>query len=101
PVVSPSGVGSGSAPAFRFSAAPTVIRGSGRFEFGRPLEAAGRITILDATGRRVRTIEVASGEPAVAWRADDDAGRTLGPGLYFARFAGAGRTASTRVVVLR
>ena len=100
PVVTPSGVGPGAA-AFRFSAAPSVIRGSGRFEFGRPLEAAGRITILDVTGRRVRTIDVESGQPAVAWRADDDAGRALGPGLYFARFAGAGRIAGTRVVVLR
>lgn len=101
PVVSQASVGPAATPEFRFAATPTVARGSTRFQFGRPLGAAGQITIVDASGRHVRTLSVASGATAAEWRADDDAGRALRPGLYLARFSGEGRFAIARVAVLR
>jgi hypothetical protein len=100
PVISPASASEPVA-AFRFTASPTVARGSTRFEFGRPISGASRITIVDATGRRVRTLEVAAGATTSPWRTDDDAGRPLPPGLYLAHFEGEGHGATTRVAVLR
>jgi hypothetical protein len=101
PVVGSASAGPQPPAVFRFTASPTVARGWTRFEFGRPLAAESRITIVDAAGRRVRTLRVAAGEAAAPWRADDDGGRALRPGLYLAHFEGDGHAATTRVAVLR
>lgn len=66
--------------------------------------ASPDITILDATGRRVRRIarvEQASIRAEFLWDCHDESGRAVAPGLYFARARAAGRSAVVRVPLLR
>lgn len=63
-----------------------------------------RIEIFDLAGRRVRDVRDAG--PAIegtwVWRGDDDGGRSLRAGAYFARVTPAGgRTIQRRVVLVR
>lgn len=70
---------------------------------GRPVE----IGVFDVSGRRVAAIESlgahgaeAGGVPrVVTWDGTDRAGRSLRPGLYFLKLAGAGSRASARLVI--
>jgi hypothetical protein len=52
-----------------------------------PVPGPARLTVYDALGRRVRSLaaDVGSGERRTAWDGTDDAGRDVGPGVYFAR----------------
>jgi hypothetical protein len=61
--------------------------------------AAGRVTVLDASGRVTRSFAVPAG--AARWDGRDDAGRPAPPGLYFIRWSGAQATRTARVVRLR
>ncbi len=64
--------------------------------------AGGRIraTILDAAGRRVRTLEAPAGAEILHWDGRDDAGRTTAPGIYAVRLEIEGSTAAGRLVRL-
>ena len=64
--------------------------------------AAVRLSIFDATGRRVRTLERAHRGPGtyqVAWDGTDEAGRDLTSGIYFARIDVGGEM--QRVTIVR
>jgi hypothetical protein len=69
--------------------------------FAGPEATDASIDVYDAAGRRVRRLHrgaLEPGEHAFAWDGRDDAGRTVGAGLYFAR-ARAGRAdAVTKLV---
>lgn len=78
---------------------PTSGAATIRFALAEPGEA--RLEVLDATGRRVAVLARGphgAGEHAVVWNGRDDAGTRVPPGLYFARWAGAGRVETSRVV---
>ncbi|MBI5709442.1 MAG: hypothetical protein HZC42_03940 [Candidatus Eisenbacteria bacterium] len=100
-VVAPTGVPVAAAGGLRFAAQPSVARGWTRFDFGAPLAAAARVTLVDVAGRVVRTLVAAAGETGVRWLADDDAGRRVPGGIYFARLETAGRILVTRVAAIR
>ncbi|NNM32369.1 MAG: T9SS type A sorting domain-containing protein [Gemmatimonadetes bacterium] len=58
------------------------------------------ITIFDARGRRVRTLDTQS-RPSVVWDGRDTAGRSLASGVYFARTRGGSGEASVRWILRR
>jgi hypothetical protein len=65
---------------------------------------AVRLSVFDASGRRVRTLfggERSRGDLVVYWDRDDDTGRPLGMGVYFVRLKSPGGYASSRVVIVR
>lgn len=68
---------------------------------GEPLDAD--VVLFDARGRRVRTVfsgALAAGTHVLAWDGRDEGGRTVAPGLYFAR-ARAGTSEVVRKLVCR
>lgn len=79
----------------RMSAYPNPFRGSTTIRLGAQLADAGRVVIVDAAGRLVRSLSVERGAAGVTWDGRDVAGRRAASGVYFAR-AGA----ESRSVVL-
>jgi len=76
-------------------------RGATALRFGLAAAARATLAIHDPSGRRVRTLaagEFGAGEHALAWDGRDDAGRSVAPGLYFARLEAPAFTASCRIV---
>lgn len=61
---------------------------------------ARALVVLDAQGRRVRTLAIAPGATALAWDARDEAGCASPPGVYWARLEREPATAR-RFVLLR
>jgi flagellar hook assembly protein FlgD len=60
--------------------------------------------VLDASGRRVRTLADGAGTAgahSAAWDGHDDAGRAVPPGIYFAALNLGDARATSRLVVLR
>jgi len=67
---------------------PNPFRGSTTFRLDLPVGRMVRLEIFDVSGRRVRTLVnhfMPAGRQSVAWNQRDDAGATLGAGVYFAR----------------
>jgi hypothetical protein len=62
--------------------------------------AAVRAEVLDALGRRIRTL-APGGASALRWDLTDDAGRRVEPGLYYVRVRTATESAAQVVVVRR
>jgi hypothetical protein len=63
-----------------------------------------RIAIHDAAGRRVRMLvdaPRAAGVGEARWDLTDDAGRSVAPGIYWARLESAGLARTTRIAVVR
>jgi hypothetical protein len=67
-----------------------------------PLADGGRLMLLDASGRRVRTLlePTRPGGRSVWWDGRDDLGHRVGPGVYLARVKYPGGEATRKVVVL-
>lgn len=99
----------GGRPAVRFAGAwPNPSRGSVALR----LEAAGvppardvRVTVVDAAGRRIRTLSApapdeAAAPWAVAWDGRDASGRPAPPGVYGVRVEAGGGVATGRLVRL-
>lgn len=63
-----------------------------------------RVTVLDAAGRRIRTLvdgKRPAGNDEVRWDARDDHGRSSHPGVYFARLETPAGASTRRIVVVR
>jgi hypothetical protein len=76
------------------AAGPSPFRGA----LSLRAPAAGRVIVLDAGGRVVRTFAVGVGD--ARWDGRDEAGRDAPPGLYFVRWQGAGAPRTARAVKL-
>ena len=81
---------------------PVVTSSLIRFAIARP----GRVTltVFDFAGRRVRTLADGRRETGLhelVWRADDDAGRALPPGVYVMRLAAPDGTDARKLVKVR
>jgi flagellar hook assembly protein FlgD len=92
----------GAAPAVVSSIHPNPAGGSTAigFELARP----GRVslTIVDASGRRIRTLFRESrdaGPDEIVWDGRDSAGRRVRAGVYFASIELGGRASSRRLIV--
>jgi flagellar hook assembly protein FlgD len=70
-----------------------------------PLAGQASVAIYDARGVRVATLldreERTAGTHTVAWNGTDDAGRTAGSGVYFARLTAAGTTSIHKLLLLK
>ena len=80
----------------RVRAAPNPFRGGARIL----VPGRGRVDIVDAAGRVVRSASVEPPATSFDWDGRDDRGRALRPGLYFARFEGAGGRSLEKLVKL-
>lgn len=81
----------------RLAIQPNPFRWSATLRWrGEPV-AVDRFEILDATGRRIHTLG-AAGRDAVEWDGRDSTGRSVAPGVYFAR-AIAGTVVQTAQIV--
>jgi flagellar hook assembly protein FlgD len=69
-----------------------------------PQAGAGRVRILDVSGRVVRTLldgSLPGGEQVLTWTGDADDGTLAAPGVYFVRIDWSGEGVTRRVVRLR
>ncbi|MBD3278456.1 MAG: T9SS type A sorting domain-containing protein, partial [Candidatus Aegiribacteria sp.] len=91
----------GSAPVpFISSPSPNPAAGAVSFQYSTPL-GAGTLSVYDASGRIVRTMDLGAGDSGtLVWNCSDDQGRPVPSGLYFARFATEGAEPSVRRIVV-
>ena len=89
------------APAVRVSIWPNPARGPATVELSLPSAGEARVEVLDAAGRRVRTLAAgahSAGVHRIGWDGLDDAGRVTRPGFYVVRAHGEGWQSSGAVV---
>ena len=80
---------------------PVAAQAEVSYTLARPGRA--ELVVVDATGRRVRTLASGvqeAGEHRVRWDGRDDAGRELANGVYYCRLA-ADRVLTNRLVLMR
>jgi hypothetical protein len=90
--------------ALALAAQPNPARSVTTLRFALPRAGAVRLALYDAGGRRVRTLVEgarAAGEHVALWDLRDDAGRSVGAGLYFATLEAEGARVTRRVMALR
>lgn len=84
---------------------PNPIRDATTLRFDLPRAGEASLEIYDVSGRRVAELlrgeRVAAGAHSVRWDARDGRGRSVAPGVYFAKLTAAGETVSRKVTVLR
>lgn len=84
---------------------PNPSGGRVQLRWSLPRPGPVRLEVIDATGRRVRTLVAGTGAAAAAgsatWDRRDDRGRPVPTGLYFVRIAAAGETAAWPVAITR
>lgn len=84
---------------------PNPFRDSARIAFRIPRSGPVTLSIHDVTGRRVATLlagpRVGAGSHAATWDGRDASGRTVAPGVYFARLETADGTLSRKVSRVR
>jgi hypothetical protein len=79
---------------------PNPMSASASMRFGLASAGHVRLEVLDAAGRLIRVLADASyppGEFTLRWDGRDAAGRSVAPGLYFARFTGPSLSATRRI----
>jgi hypothetical protein len=83
--------------------APNPASESVQLGFAIREDDVGSLNIYDVSGRRVRSLVANTGGPisqSVLWDLDDDQGRTVAAGIYFARLETAKTTITRQVVLL-
>jgi len=86
------------------SPSPNPARGASTLEFALSERGDAELSIFSVDGGRVRTLARGPREPGayrMVWRGEDDAGKTLAPGVYWARLTTHGLTFTRRIVFLR
>ncbi len=84
--------------------APNPVRGSVRLALDLATPTAVRVDVIDAAGRRVRTLwdaPASAGTLRLGWDARDERGAAVAPGLYFVRAAASGTFQTLRMAVIR
>ena len=85
-------------------ASPNPFNPSTMIELSVPREGRVTVAIYDTRGARVRTLHdgaLAAGHHAMRWNGCDDGGRAVASGVYFARAAGGGVVATSKLVLAR
>jgi len=83
---------------------PNPARGASTLEFGLAERGDAELSIFSVDGARVRTLAHGpreAGAYRLTWRGEDDAGRPLAPGVYWARLTTGGLKLTRRIVFLR
>ena len=86
------------------SPAPNPAVGEATLTFALAQAGEAELSIYSVDGRRVRTLARGrreAGAHHMIWRGEDDAGRTVAPGVYWARLKTSNLTFSRRLVFLR
>jgi len=86
-----------------YPARPNPFSGETRFALDLPQAAPVSFAVFDLSGRRVANLvdgTVDPGHHEYRWRARDERGARVAPGLYFARFVTPGLSRTQRLVVL-
>lgn len=85
-------------------ASPNPFQASTELSFTLRTPSAVAVTILDSSGRLVRTLmiqELGSGVHRITWNGETDSGKPASSGLYYWRVASAGESAGGRLTYLR
>ena len=85
-------------------AVPNPAQGLTQFVYSLPRAGHVRLSLIDVSGRIVRTVldrEMPAGHGQVAWNGRGENGVPLGAGLYWAQFEAAGKRVVRSVVLLR
>jgi len=83
---------------------PMPARTSTLLQYVLPQPGRVALSIVDVTGRTVRTLatqDEAAGPHAVTWDLKDDRGAAVRSGVYFARLVAAGRSLGEKVLTIR
>jgi hypothetical protein len=86
------------------SPAPNPLRSGATLRLALPHDADVALAVLDAQGRRVRTLLAGAqpaGEHAITWDGRDDGSRRVADGIYVVRLACEGRVITRRIAALR
>jgi hypothetical protein len=86
------------------SPSPNPARGASTLEFALSERGDAELSIFSVDGARVRTLARGPREPGayhMVWRGEDDGGKPLSPGVYWARLTTRGLTFTRRIVFLR
>jgi ligand-binding sensor domain-containing protein len=83
------------------SAWPNPFRLSATIRLGAPGTATTNVTLVDAAGRVVRTLQAGRGESSVVWDGRDFAGQRVAPGVYFTRVRSEDGVSNCRLVLAR
>jgi hypothetical protein len=84
--------------------APSLACAGTTLRLTLPRGARAEVALFDLAGRRVRTLSdgaLAAGAHALVWDGRDAGGRTVAPGVYFARARAGAETAIRRLVVVQ
>ena len=76
--------------------APNPAAGAALFVTAH-VKAGGRLSVLDAGGRRVWSRALSGGSAAITWRGERDRGGTAPPGIYYVRIEDGGRATLRRL----
>ena len=82
-------------------AAPNPATRVARIHLVRSGREPAGLAIIDAAGRRIRTLQLGAGESAVTWDLRNEFGAPVPAGLYFAVTHGNGRKLSRPILVCR
>jgi glucose/arabinose dehydrogenase len=84
---------------------PTPSRGAATLSWSQPVESPVRLTVLDVTGRLVRSLEagsvLAAGTHQRVWDGRNTEGASVFAGVYFAHLETAGESRTVRIMQLR
>jgi plastocyanin len=93
-----------SAAAIGFGAYPNPVQGRTALQFRLTERSHATMDIVDVLGRRVRSLHegaMGAGVHTVAWTGDDDSGRPVPAGMYFARLITDRETRVTKLFMVR
>lgn len=83
---------------------PNPTRSATQLRFELPVETRVRLSLIDVTGRRLRTLLSSredAGPGSVTWDLRDQGGSRVASGIYYARFEAMGKVFTRSVTVLR
>jgi flagellar hook assembly protein FlgD len=98
------GLVSESLDALSLRAEPNPFAQSTRLSFALPSRGTVRVTVLDVSGRAIRTLvdgEMDAGRGSVEWDGRDESGNTATSGVYFFRIESAGNMRTVKGTLLR
>ena len=90
----------GEAPRLALAAAPNPAVGGSEIRFTLEQEASVRLSLFDASGRRVRELvrgSLAAGPHRIAWDGRTDAGSRAGAGVYLVKLETASSTRAMKL----
>jgi hypothetical protein len=88
----------------KISGFPNPVSDRAFVHFRLPRAQAGEISVIDVTGRMVRTLATGvlnAGDTVVPWDGRDQGGLRVPSGTYFYRMSTGGKDLATRAIVLR